>query len=69
MRCIFSVNGGWTMWSAWTSACSKPCNSGHILRQRFCTNPRPMYGGARCHGNVTETKLCHQHPCKGWNIY
>ncbi|XP_066930169.1 uncharacterized protein [Clytia hemisphaerica] len=58
------VNGGWTNWTEWSSACSKPCNTGHMTRQRFCTNPQPLYGGQSCPGNSTEYKGCHFHPCE-----
>ena len=61
----YTVNGGWTLWSVWTSACSKPCNSGQISRHRTCTNPRPLYNGSNCPGNDTESKACNQHSCKG----
>ena len=59
----FSVNGGWTNWTEWSSACSKPCNTGHVTRKRFCTNPQPLYGGHLCQGNSTEYKWCNSHPC------
>ncbi|XP_065061366.1 uncharacterized protein LOC135688444 isoform X2 [Rhopilema esculentum] len=61
------INGGWTNWTSWQQ-CNKPCNTGERLRQRWCENPLPMYGGKVCEGNGTETAPCNTNICPNVSI-
>ncbi|XP_065060769.1 uncharacterized protein LOC135688019 isoform X3 [Rhopilema esculentum] len=61
------INGGWTDWTSWQH-CNKPCNTGERLRQRWCENPLPMYGGKVCEGSGTETDPCNTHICPNVSI-
>jgi hypothetical protein len=45
-------HGGWTEWTL-SEQCSKPCNSGKLLKTRTCTNPVPAEGGQYCIGEST----------------
>ncbi|XP_065342222.1 netrin receptor UNC5C isoform X2 [Cloeon dipterum] len=55
------VNGGWTPWSPW-SDCSSRCGRGQQTRQRQCTAPAPLNGGANCPGNARQKAECST-PC------
>ncbi|XP_031551901.1 hemicentin-1-like [Actinia tenebrosa] len=59
-RC--TVNGGWSRWSAW-SKCSKTCGSGLQVRRRYCTKPKPSYGGRGCSGKSRDVRTCHLTEC------
>ncbi|KAI8487892.1 hypothetical protein Bbelb_343400 [Branchiostoma belcheri] len=52
-----AVNGGWTIWGAWTG-CSVTCGVGTETRDRTCTNPAPENGGAECDGSAQESRSC-----------
>ncbi|XP_059473091.1 netrin receptor UNC5B isoform X2 [Neocloeon triangulifer] len=54
------VNGGWTPWSPW-SECSSRCGRGQQSRQRQCTAPAPLNGGANCPGNARQKVECTSH--------
>lgn len=41
------INGGYTQWTNF-SPCSKTCGTGKMNRSRYCTNPKPQYGGKNC---------------------
>lgn len=41
------INGGYTQWTQF-SHCSKTCGTGIKKRLRFCSNPKPKYGGSSC---------------------
>merc|ERR1712176_910209 len=58
------INGGLTMWSNWTM-CSVTCGIGYQTRNRNCSNPLPMYGGANCSllGAKTENRTCSNISC------
>ncbi|XP_063690486.1 uncharacterized protein LOC134823063 [Bolinopsis microptera] len=63
--------GTWTSWGIWLS-CSKHCGGGTETRNRTCTNPAPLHGGAECAGNSTDTKSCNTQDCPvdgGWSEY
>ena len=60
---LFSVNGRWSSWSAWTK-CSKACGNGTKTRLRTCTNPPPMNGG-KCVGPSKQMKPCLEKRCPG----
>ena len=63
------VNGGWTRWSQWT-VCRGRCGQGTQERRRFCTNPRPMYGGRNCIGYPIEKRNCNTgRPCPGLTCF
>lgn len=47
------VNGGWTLFGAWSD-----CVGGVQTRTRTCTNPSPANGGMECQGAPTETQAC-----------
>ena len=59
-----AVNGGWGGWSGY-SHCNKKCGGGTQLRRRYCNNPYPRYGGARCPRNSQEVRRCNTHRCPG----
>ena len=61
---LFSVNGGWTDWSLWSS-CNASCGSGQLTRQRFCSNPQPANDGSNCSGEAIEHKSCQLMVCPG----
>lgn len=63
---LFSVNGGYTEWSPWTS-CSITCGGGVIKKTRNCTNPPPQFGGTDCSGSGPElmTQSCSPQNCPG----
>ncbi|KAJ8320121.1 hypothetical protein KUTeg_001708 [Tegillarca granosa] len=56
------VDGGWSAFSAY-SPCTKTCGGGTMFRQRTCTNPSPVYGGALCIGTASETTQCNAQNC------
>ncbi|WAR26346.1 LOW QUALITY PROTEIN: HMCN1-like protein [Mya arenaria] len=51
------VDGGMSDWSEW-STCSHSCGTGTQTRNRTCTNPTPLYGGAYCMEDNNEDQLC-----------
>ncbi|VDH97638.1 Hypothetical predicted protein [Mytilus galloprovincialis] len=63
------VDGKWSSWSSWRgwSTCTKNCGTGNQVRTRtrYCTNPRPLYGGNRCPGLTTAVanRQCNTNPC------
>lgn len=56
------VDGGWNLWSAWTS-CTSSCDLGYKIRSRDCTNPIPKNGGRLCEGFSKENVTCNAEPC------
>ena len=56
---LFSVDGGFTPWSAW-SQCSVNCGKGLQNRARSCINPKPRCGGKACDSTalIKEEKIC-----------
>lgn len=58
------INGQWTEWQSWGS-CSVLCGrEGHRLRQRYCSNPLPQFGGDSCPGDSEEKGSCPDlNPC------
>ncbi|CAH3196925.1 unnamed protein product, partial [Porites evermanni] len=64
-RCTsFVVNGGFSLWSAWTT-CSKTCGTGTQSRSRTCTSPSPIHNGLNCTGDYTQAKSCKLSSCPG----
>ncbi|XP_068756600.1 coadhesin-like [Montipora capricornis] len=58
-----AVDGNWGEWSKWTT-CSKSCKHGNQSRNRKCNSPAPRYGGMKCEGDSSATKICNQDvPC------
>ncbi|UYV82169.1 hypothetical protein LAZ67_21001222 [Cordylochernes scorpioides] len=55
------IHGGWTAWSAWD--CSVSCGGGSGKRHRFCTNPKPKFGGRQCDGQNLQIGECGQNDC------
>ncbi|PKU35186.1 disintegrin/metalloproteinase [Limosa lapponica baueri] len=51
------VHGQWSGWSPFSS-CSRSCGGGVVIRQRFCNNPRPAFGGQECQGSSIEVEMC-----------
>ncbi|XP_078393521.1 properdin-like [Cetorhinus maximus] len=51
-----AVNGGWSLWSSWTS-CSVTCATGQQERRRSCSEPPPSCGG-QCPGPEFEVQFC-----------
>uniref|UniRef100_A0A8C3V647 ADAM metallopeptidase with thrombospondin type 1 motif 13 n=1 Tax=Catharus ustulatus TaxID=91951 RepID=A0A8C3V647_CATUS len=56
------VHGHWSAWSP-LSPCSRSCGGGVVLRQRFCNNPRPAFGGQDCHGASMQAEMCNTQAC------
>ncbi|XP_033724814.1 uncharacterized protein LOC117314818 [Pecten maximus] len=53
-----NLDGGWTVWTAW-SDCSTTCYAqGTQIRERNCTNPTTAGDGVYCIGNSNETFFC-----------
>ena len=52
------VDGGWSLWNAWSVCDHDSCGSGFQTRQRLCTNPEPKNGGLPCIGNIKECRKC-----------
>ncbi|CAH3135598.1 unnamed protein product, partial [Porites lobata] len=53
------VNGNWGEWSQW-STCTKTCKQGRHTRSRKCDSPAPKYGGEKCDGYSSQTKVCNE---------
>ncbi|XP_037256435.1 A disintegrin and metalloproteinase with thrombospondin motifs 13 isoform X4 [Falco rusticolus] len=56
------VHGQWSGWSPF-SPCSRSCGGGVVLRQRFCNNPRPAFGGQECRGASVQAEMCNTQDC------
>ena len=56
------MNGGWGSWTSWSS-CSATCGDSQKIRQRFCDNPPPSWGGSNCSGNSTQQQTCDTKDC------
>ncbi|XP_065552177.1 A disintegrin and metalloproteinase with thrombospondin motifs 13 isoform X5 [Lathamus discolor] len=56
------VHGQWSGWSP-LSSCSRSCGGGVAIRQRFCNNPRPAFGGQECHGASIQVEMCNTQAC------
>ncbi|KAL8625251.1 hypothetical protein ACOMHN_030009 [Nucella lapillus] len=73
-----AVNGGWSAWGEWGD-CSLACGVGITRRRRFCSDPRPAYGGRHCVGEAESWDTCLSRKgcrkrydlralqCAGWN--
>lgn len=51
------IDGGWGDWSDW-SECSRSCGAGVAIKERFCNNPVPLFGGKFCIGERKRYKIC-----------
>ena len=51
------INGNWSDFGLWMP-CTKSCGNGTKRRFRFCTNPKPKFGGEVCEGNNFEDSDC-----------
>ncbi|XP_050175941.1 A disintegrin and metalloproteinase with thrombospondin motifs 13 isoform X1 [Myiozetetes cayanensis] len=56
------VHGQWSAWSPF-SPCSRSCGGGVVVRQRFCNNPRPAFGGQECRGASVQAQMCNTQAC------
>ncbi|XP_075572822.1 A disintegrin and metalloproteinase with thrombospondin motifs 13 [Pelecanus crispus] len=56
------VHGQWSVWSPFSS-CSRSCGGGVAIRQRFCNNPRPAFGGQECRGASSQVEMCNTQAC------
>ncbi|XP_068771177.1 A disintegrin and metalloproteinase with thrombospondin motifs 13 isoform X1 [Struthio camelus] len=56
------VHGQWSSWSPFSS-CSRSCGGGVVIRQRFCNNPRPAFGGQECQGAGVQVEMCNTQAC------
>uniref|UniRef100_A0A8C9G2S3 ADAM metallopeptidase with thrombospondin type 1 motif 13 n=1 Tax=Pavo cristatus TaxID=9049 RepID=A0A8C9G2S3_PAVCR len=56
------VHGQWSSWSP-LSSCSRSCGGGVRIRQRFCNNPRPAFGGKECQGASIQAEMCNTQAC------
>lgn len=61
---MITVNGGYSSWSAYEE-CSVSCGIGIEKRSRYCSDPKPAFGGEMCsHGMLhTETRPCRKPAC------
>jgi len=64
LKTLFSVDGGWSIWSQWTN-CSAECGNGTQTRMRTCTNPTPKFSGSPCQGQNEQSQLCKKKACPG----
>ena len=70
---LFLVDGGWSLWEAWTE-CTITCgNPGIQSRLRSCSNPSPEHNGEDCLGDTMEETNCPgvvQCPIDGnWSVW
>ncbi|XP_053376701.1 SCO-spondin-like [Mercenaria mercenaria] len=56
------VNGKFSEWSQW-SACPVTCGAGPMMRNRYCDNPKPQFGGSGCVGAFAQADLCNTQHC------
>ncbi|KAL0271566.1 UNVERIFIED_CONTAM: hypothetical protein PYX00_008622 [Menopon gallinae] len=56
------IDGGWGDWSDW-SECSRSCGAGVAIKERFCNNPVPAFGGKFCIGERKRYKICNTQDC------
>ena len=56
------VNGGFSSWIPFTK-CSVTCGTGHQVRYRECTHPKPDYGGDECVGEREKSSQCNVNVC------
>lgn len=56
------VNGGWSDYEDF-GECSRTCGGGIKIRNRYCNNPRPMYGGQHCFGKKKDYEICASNRC------
>ena len=56
------VDGGFSDWTVWDT-CTVTCGGGTQNRERTCTNPAPLHGGADCTGDTSQLQDCNTHHC------
>lgn len=61
---MFSVDGTFTSWTAWTQ-CTATCNGGIQQHQRVCTYSPTAPHGKPCIGNTSEVRDCGLNECPG----
>ena len=65
---LLLVDGKYTEWAAW-GECSKTCGEGRKRRKRYCSSPKPDFGGKTCGeqklGDSAEIAKCNLDPCPG----
>lgn len=64
-ECYAPIQGHWGRWGSW-SQCSRTCGQGYSRRSRQCDDPKPMYGGKYCKGNLVEIRPCQLKKTCGW---
>ncbi|KAK3091663.1 hypothetical protein FSP39_021648, partial [Pinctada imbricata] len=52
------VDGGWNVWSQWSSCSGKCGEEGFVNRSRICSNPVPLHYGIQCHGDSKSQRIC-----------
>lgn len=52
------VDGGFSLWSQWSTCMKSSGCQGYKKRMRTCTSPSPDYGGLYCHGSDDEVETC-----------
>ena len=60
----FSVDGGWSTWSPFTS-CTSTCGGGTRTATRTCDHPVPENNGRDCLGSSSLTEACNSQVCEG----
>ena len=56
------IHGNWSEYGLWTP-CTKSCGNGTMRHFRFCSNPKPKYGGNNCEGKNYEDCECFNESC------
>lgn len=56
------MDGYWHAWESW-SDCSATCGYGNRNRSRICQ--QPLYEGAPCVGDESQTEGCNMFSCPG----
>ncbi|ESN98525.1 hypothetical protein HELRODRAFT_177005 [Helobdella robusta] len=70
---ICPVNGGWSVWTQWSSVaitCTMTGNQETVIRTRQCNNPTPVGNGQPCFGSNTDSKQTSLPRCAvngGWS--
>ena len=57
------MDGGWSEYGNWSSCTGGICGVGIQYRNRTCTNPEPVGGGADCTGESGEERNCDLGTC------
>ena len=69
---FLSAHGNWTKWMV-LAPCTVTCGGGILTYGRFCSRPRPRFGGADCQGEEEKQEVCNTNACPtingGWSAW